>query len=485
MSFRVQIALFGAGLVAVTLVIFSLLVYGLASTGLGATRDRDLIRRAQRVEAFVSAADPESLTPSAGARSLAPVDVADSPDTFVELLDANGEALWSTAVLNGSPLPIPPELLSTAERQGNVLATVTMQPGEAVRLHVRPWNRPDLGSSGYIVIGQSARGPQSSLAGVRGFLILSGGLTLVAALIAIWLVAGRALRPLQLVANTAEDIRLTGNLGQRLPDARGWDELNRLSRAFNGMLERLADAQGRLTGALEAQRRFVADASHELRTPLTTIRTNAGLLLGRPDLTATDRQAALHDIDSESERMSRLVHELLMLARADAGQHLERTTLDLASLVQEVGRQAQQLHPTLHISVETNPAHVSANADAIKQLLWILLDNAARFSGNGGHIRLALGVLAQPGKDGLAEIRVVDDGPGIPPASLGQIFDRFYQGDLARGASGSGLGLAIARWIVEEHRGCIMAHNGVDRGAVFVVELPVAATLNQDLPKER
>src|ERR1700730_9597113 len=102
------------------------------------------------------------------------------------------------------------------------------------------------------------------------------------------------------------------------------------------MLERLADAQSRLAGALEAQRRFVADASHELRTPLTTIRSNAGLLLRRPDIAPADREAALRDIASESERMSRLVHDLLILARADAGQHLEKAPLDLAALVHEV-----------------------------------------------------------------------------------------------------------------------------------------------------
>jgi two-component system OmpR family sensor kinase len=478
-SFRVQIALFGAGVVAVTLVIFSLLVYALASSGLGATQDRDLVQRAQRVEGFVRAASADSL--SSNARSLAPVDPAESADTFVELLGAHGETLSSTALLNGAPPPIPPELLSTADRQGSILTTVIMPPSVAVRVYVRPWNRPDLGSSGYLIVGQAARGPQNSLAGVRGFLILSGGLTFVAALIAIWLVAGRALRPLHLVASTAEDIRLTGNVGQRLPDSRGWDELNRLARAFNGMLERLADAQSRLAGALEAQRRFVADASHELRTPLTTIRSNAGLLLRRPDIAPADREAALRDIASESERMSRLVHDLLILARADAGQHLDRTPLDLAPLVQEVGRQAQQLHPTLRIDVETEPAWTSGNADAVKQLLWILLDNAARFAADGGRVKIHVEARA----DEIAELSVADDGPGILPSDLERIFDRFFQGDLSRAASGAGLGLAIARWIVQEHRGRITAHNRPERGAEFIVELPIAAATLNEVAMER
>jgi two-component system OmpR family sensor kinase len=477
-SFRVQIAVFGAGVVAVTLVIFSLLVYGLVSRGLGTTQDRDLTQRGQQVEAFVRTADLASLSASTDPHTLAPVDLAESDDTFVELLDARGEMLESTAVLNGAPLLVPPEVLTTADRQGSTLTSVAMEPSLAVRMYVQPWNRPDLGANGYVVVGQAARGPQASLAGARGFLIFSGVSTFVAALIAIWLVAGRALRPLHLVATTAEDIRLTGNLGQRLPDSRGWDELNRLARAFNGMLERLADAQSRLAGALEAQRRFVADASHELRTPLTTIRSNAGLLLRRPDIAAADRQAALGDIASESERMSRLVQDLLMLARADAGQHLDRAPLDLAHLVQEVGRQAQQVHPTLQISVETCAARAVGDADALKQLLWILLDNAARFASEGGCVLVRLSKSVHD--DRMAELRVADDGPGIPPADLERIFDRFFQGDLSRAASGSGLGLSIARWIAHEHGGRIAAHNDeAAHGAAFVVELPIAATLNE------
>jgi two-component system, OmpR family, sensor kinase len=475
-SFRVQIALFGAGVVAVTLVIFSLLVYGLVSSGVGPTQDRDLVQRGQRVEAFVSAAGPESLSATAGQRTLAPVDLDESADTFVQLLDASGKTLSSTGVLNGAPLDIPPDLLSTADRQGSFLTTVAVQPSLAVRIYARPWTRPDLGASGYVIVGQAARGPQTSLAGARGFLIVSGAVTFVAALIAIWLVAGRALRPLHLVASTAEDIRLTGDLGQRLPDSRGWDELNRLARAFNGMLERLADAQSRLAGALDAQRRFVADASHELRTPLTTIRSNAGLLLRRPDIDVADREAALRDIASESERMSRLVQDLLILARADAGQRLDRTPLDLAALVQEVGRQVQQVHPALHISVETCAAHVVGNADALKQLQWILLDNAVRFASDSGCIKIALNVR----DDRIAELSVADDGPGIPAADLERIFDRFFQGDLSRAASGAGLGLSIARWIVHEHGGRITARNDeTGRGAVFAVELPFGATLNE------
>jgi two-component system OmpR family sensor kinase len=465
-SFRVLIVLLGAGVIGVTLLVFSALLYGLASSGAVNNQDRDLAQRAGRVEAFLSSAPPEALQTQ---RVVAPIDLAESNDTFVEVLDSGGAALSSTAILNGTPPPIPTEVLRSADSQGSVLTTLSLEP--ALRVDIRPWNRPDLNMSGYLVVGQTTRAPQAAQAGARGFLWLSGVVTFVAALIGVWLVAGRALRPLQQVANTAEDIRITGDLSRRLPESRGWVELNRLAVAFNGMLERLAAAQMSLGTALEAQRRFVADASHELRTPLTSIRSNADLLSGRNDVLPVDRASALRDIHSESERMSRLVDDLLTLARADAGYTSEKRPLELAALVSEVGRQAQQLYPRSRIAVDVSEATVVGNADALRQLVWILLDNAVRFSPPGGCIGVSLSVPADR-----VELRVADSGPGIAPEALDLIFERFYQSDRSRANGGAGLGLSIARWIVGEHGGTISACNAEGSpGAVFSVMLPLTS----------
>jgi signal transduction histidine kinase len=272
------------------------------------------------------------------------------------------------------------------------------------------------------------------------------------------------------MASTAENIGRTQDLSRRLAVSGVNDEVGRLQTSFNQMLRQLEDAYLRLRSALTAQRRFVADASHELRTPLTTIRGNVGLLLKREDITTEDRSAALEDIASESERMSRMVQDLLTLARADAGYHLEKFPLDLRPIVEDVLRQAQKLQPGRTVELlDGQPSLVNGNADAIKQLLWILIDNAFKHTSDGGHIRLKL----QPGMQ-WATLVVSDDGPGIPTRDLERIFERFYQSDMARTGEGTGLGLAIARWIAREHGGRVYATNNPDGGARFTVELPVA-----------
>ncbi|HET7339352.1 MAG TPA: HAMP domain-containing sensor histidine kinase, partial [Candidatus Dormibacteraeota bacterium] len=251
----------------------------------------------------------------------------------------------------------------------------------------------------------------------------------------------------------AEEIGRTRDFDRRLPPRTGGDEVARLSASFNGMLTRLQEA-------FESQRRFVADASHELRTPLTTIQGNAGLLASRevsPDI----RQAAVADIVQESARMSRLVDRLLTLAKADAGLQLQLAEVDLTALVEEVCRQTGRT-----IDVDTVAAHVDGDEDALRQLLWILLDNAFRYASSRVIVRLSA-------EGGWARLVIADDGPGIPVEQRGKIFERFYRADLSRTGSHAGLGLSIASWIVAEHHGRIVAGNAVTGGAAFLVDLPL------------
>jgi two-component system, OmpR family, sensor kinase len=289
-------------------------------------------------------------------------------------------------------------------------------------------------------------------------LIISAIPALIATLLASWLVAGRALAPLQAVAVAAEDIGRTRDFSRRLDAPRSRDEVAALAASFNGMLARLKDA-------FDAQRQFVSDASHELRTPLTTIQGNAGLLASR-SLTPEVRQSAAADVLQESGRMARLVDRLLTLARADSGLELARAPRDLKPIVDEVCRQAAAAHLMQTLTVESEPASVDGDEDALRQLLWILLDNAFRYATSAVEVSLST-------EAGWARLYVSDDGPGVPSEYREKVFERFYRVEGARSGSHAGLGLAIARWIAAQHGGRILAGEAKLGGAAFVVDLPL------------
>ncbi|HEY7201761.1 MAG TPA: HAMP domain-containing sensor histidine kinase [Candidatus Dormibacteraeota bacterium] len=461
MSLRLRLALFGAFVMFLSLALFGLLVYVLAALGGAADQDRSLRQHAADAARALATTGDDGLR----AREIpTAIDLRTRSDVFIEVLDGTGAVLYSTGTLDGRPPAVPPALAADAPVTKADCAT-SGQPPAALRLCVQRWSRAD-GRSGIVVAGQAARVPTDSLNGIRAFLIISGIPSLLAALLACWLVARRALRPLQQVAAATDDIGRTQDFTRRLPARAGRDEVAVLTSSFNRMLGQLDETYRRLAASLETQRRFVADASHELRTPLTTIQGNAGLLAFGPPLPADVQADAARDITAESERMARLVERLLTLARADAGLSLQLAPLDLGELAREVCRQAAAVHPELRIADHVTPAWVSGDPDALRQLLWILLDNAARHANRSATV--ALGV-----EQGWARLSVSDNGPGIPPADRERVFERFYRADPARSGGGAGLGLAIARWIAEQHRGRIIA-GGSDRGAIFYVDLPLA-----------
>ena len=409
MSIRARIALFGALVVCGTVVLFGLLLFSIIRVGVVNTIDQDL--QADR--------------PNTTFRALA------APDGRLHVERQGG----SGPVPARLPQPIAPGL-----------HTITVAPGDQVRIYVLP--QPD---GTYQVTGEHLADAERGANAVLTYLLVTAVVTMLAGVATIWLVAGRALRPLRTMAAVAEEVGRTRDLRRRLPAVRPRDEVGRLTAAFNDMLLRLESAQ-------ESQRRFVADASHELRTPLTSIRSNAALLRREPPPEPPDARDAAVDIAAESERMSRLVDGLLTLARADAGQQLRREPLDLASLVGPIARRAG-------LSASLEPAPVLGDADALTQLVWILADNARRHGGGEGTLWV------RPRPAGGAQLIVGDRGPGIPPGEEERIFERFYQPDASRSNGGTGLGLAIARWIVGQHGGRIWAGNHPSGGAVFVVEL--------------
>jgi signal transduction histidine kinase len=460
MSIRLRITLFGLGVVSAVLAFFCLAVFLLLAASAGKGQDTALADRARQAVATLAKVPATAVTPAD------PVPGATDPRTsnevFVMVLARDGTVLASTGGVDGVAPRIPAPLLAKADSASFATATIDAAPGVPVRVYVRTWDQ------GYVVAAQTIRRVQNDRRGVLVLVVIYAVLGFLAAAGAIWLVTGQALRPLRQLTGLVEEVGRSQDLSRRLPPVSTKDDVGRLTRGFNAMMDRLQEAYRRMAVALAAQQRFTGDASHELRTPLTTIRNNAGFLLHHADAAGADRDAAVRDIAGESERMSRLVDNLLTLARADAGRRLEHAPVDLGALAEDVCRQARSLHPDreIHCAVTPTP-EVHGDRDALAQLLWILVDNAVKFSANGGNVWVAV---TQRGDR--AQLHVTDDGVGITPGDERRIFERFYRTDTVRSGGGAGLGLSIAAWIVSAHGGTVLAANNAKGGASFVAELP-------------
>lgn len=297
-----------------------------------------------------------------------------------------------------------------------------------------------------------------------------------------WLLAGRALAPVERITRTADGIANSEgivSLSRRLDVPNTGDELSRLALTFNAMLDRIE-------AAFNAQRRFVSDASHELRTPLTSVRGNVDVLLrqhksGRPG-DPDDVAEALGDVQRESARMGRLIEDLLTLARTDisgVGYILKPGVVSLDVLAAEAFKTASSLPHEQTMTLSANePVTIDGDGDRLVQVMIILLDNARRYTPPEGAIELRV-TRAIDEREGIAcaRIDVRDTGPGIPAEHLPHLFDRFYRADhsRARAGGGTGLGLSIALAIVRGHGGWIDVETADGEGTTFSVWLPLVA----------
>ncbi|MGC4042698.1 MAG: HAMP domain-containing sensor histidine kinase [Armatimonas sp.] len=272
----------------------------------------------------------------------------------------------------------------------------------------------------------------------------------------------RALRPIKEATEAAGRISAS-DLSKRLP-VTGKDEFARLAQTLNRMLERLELDFVR-------QQQFIADASHELRTPLTVIKANTSLALADPELTIDERET-LTEIDGAADRTTRIVQDLLLLARSDAGQlNLEKEPIALGPLFEELAREAPKLREnTADVVVQlAEPITIEADPHHLRRLLTNLVDNALRHTPSVGQV-----TLSAIDKGGHVVLSVEDTGEGIPLEHLPQIGERFYRADASRARTmgGTGLGLAIARSIVESHGGNLHIHSVLGEGTRVDIDLP-------------
>jgi signal transduction histidine kinase len=282
-----------------------------------------------------------------------------------------------------------------------------------------------------------------------------------------WLMARVTLSPIQRITQTAQVIGSESDFTRRVDYSGPKDEIGQLATTFNEMLSRLQDAYQRVSQALKLQRDFVADVSHELRTPLTTVRGNLALLRRTPPLPAEEQTDILSDLVEESDRLIRLVNNLLVLARADAGQCLGHEPLHIRAVIEETCRQARPRDHEREI-VEIMPEDITAvgDRDALKQVLLIVLDNALKYSQGKISVRAVV-----EGKQCL--VGVSDEGPGIDLDVLPHIFDRFYRGEVPSAAPGIGLGLSIAKTLVEGQCGSIAIESQPGQATQVWIRLPL------------
>jgi heavy metal sensor kinase len=282
-----------------------------------------------------------------------------------------------------------------------------------------------------------------------------------------WWLASMGLRPVREMARRAGSIPSTGldDLGPPPQD----EELGQLARAFNGLVARLRTA-------LRTQRQFMADASHELRTPVSVIRTAAEVTLSRDHREEAEYREALAMTHAQSERLSRLVEDMLVLARADAGAYpLQPVDLYLQDIVDDCRRAVDVLAAERRITITSSgPRDVPVRGDEelLRRLLVNLLQNAVQHSPRGGVVSIDVSP-----NGSRAYVRVRDSGAGIPQTERARIFDRFVQLDASRRSEGIGLGLPIAKWIAEVHHGSLSLESSGPDGSTFCVELPLATAV--------
>lgn len=458
MRIRWRLALYGAFVAFVTMVVFTVVIMRLAERAAPQEQIDTLTGIAESVAAEIATTPTASL---GGPAPVAPIDPAESNEVFFTVADQGGAVLLSTVA--GTPPVVPSTLVAEARARGTA-SGVQMIGDVEIQYVVVPWANVAEGTGGVVAAGQSTAFLQQRMDELGAILVVASIITLLVSLIVGWFVSRRAMRPLRRLAETADAIRTTGDLSQRLPDVTAKDEVGALTASFNGMLARLDEAQRLLGRSLDAQQRFVADASHELRSPLTTIRSNAGFLIDRPDAAPDDRREAIADIAEEAGRMADLVDDLLTLARSDAGTGAEHGTVDLVETVSSVVRHIGGDRVTVDA-----PDRAVARGDqaALHRLVRTLVDNA--LTHGAGEVQVT--VRDDPDR---IRLRVADRGPGFPAEDLVRVFDRFYRADPARSAAGTGLGMAIAKEIVVAHGGSILAANRAGGGAVIEVDLPGA-----------
>lgn len=453
MSLRARLTLLYTSLVGGILLLFGIVVYQLVSVTLIDQIDNTLAQTANELISLTQ-------TTSVGGVDVLVQDLDLAANVYIQYWERSGVLRFALPNMRWLSEPLDP----LAQQVAEPVYRETYQRDVHLRVLSVPLsigNRP----IGTFQLAASLAIVDTTQKNLLVILAVSTLVSMGIAALSVSITTFHSLAPLGSVTETALQINDAGDLSQRIPyDGPSEDEVGKLIRAFNQTLSRLENL-------FNSQRRFIADVGHELRTPLTVIKGNVGLMR---KLECGDEEA-LGSIDNEVDRLTRMVGDLLLLARAESGKlPLDHKQVELDTLLLEVLQQTQVLAANrLDLRLgEIDQVLVCGDRDRLKQVLINLVGNAIKYTPKGGE------VVADLGKQGeQARVSISDNGPGIPEEDLPHIFERFYRTEKSRTRSkdgkGFGLGLSIAYWIVRHHGGHIDVESTEGHGTRFDVWLPL------------
>jgi heavy metal sensor kinase len=445
---RLRLAVWYTLVLAIVLIFFSAVTYFSLSQSLYAELDRNLVAESDLVAEAIRIS--RNLTLPGNTINQLPA------DTAVSVFGRTGSSIVR---LSGSDLLQPSEsMVASAEKEQPIYATDLIN-GQNWRVYARPLIRNGQ-ITGVIEVGQPVIEIQRALFQRLESMLIAVPLTLLLATGGGIFLSSRAMGPIERIVETAETIQAE-DLSRRIDEPKSQDEVGRLAHTFNAMLDRIESA-------FQRERQFTADAAHELRTPLTLVKNQIEVALSRPR-TPAEYEQVLVSVEDDIARLSKLVRNLLHLARTD--QPIVKKPVDLVAVAADVVEQFEPLAVERGLSLRLEPSEpvvVLGDASQLGIVAANLIDNALSYAGLGGCVTVDVTRV-----DGSVTLTVRDDGPGISTSDLPHVFDRFYRVDPARQAGHHGLGLALCTAIASEHNGRMTVASQLGQGSSFSLHLPV------------
>lgn len=474
MSIRMRLTLMYSSILAISIIMLGTMAYFFFANNLSNNLDDTLKETSRRVLREITV----PFYPLSYVR-LPDVNVFSSSGIYVQIVNHRGQVEQKSRNLGRQVLPLGEYTWEQIQQRKTAFETLQVDVDGApqkqkLRVYSVPLIVEDSGTFiGLLQVGSSLAPIEEALSEFRFLLVIGAFLSILLSGSAGWFLAGKSLQPIGRLIRETSGIQAGADLGRRIDNPGPKDEIYELTETINRMLARLEDAYRRLDTLYQAQKQFVADASHELRTPLTSIRGNIDLLRKMGTLSEGTANEIVEDIADESERMSRLISDLLVLARADAGYRLEKKKQLLQPIMQDVLKSASFIPREVEFRRPDLGAVkgvlINGHADFLKQLFLILLENAFKYT-QEGYVAMDLHVRRST-REWIVTIE--DTGIGMSREETRRVFERFYRADAARSRTGTGLGLAMAKWIVDQHEGDIIVSSEPGKGTTLIVKLPL------------